>query len=183
MERSPQIQRNSGKAWIVSIMAKILEAIALLPKTYSSKTNMLKRYFLILLAAVSCWGCQAKSTPPEIELAEITQAQLDDLLFPVDYGLLINQSLDGNQSSLGKLMALGKQVDGGGAYGFGVMLQTIALEIGDDKFAEAVEKLSAQEIQRTYQLLLAGFDYGDHRYTVDDFETVLPKTYAVMNQS
>ncbi|WP_171971749.1 hypothetical protein [[Limnothrix rosea] IAM M-220] len=41
---------------------------------------MLKRYFFVLLAAVSVWGCQAKSTPPEIELAEITQAQLGDRL-------------------------------------------------------------------------------------------------------
>ncbi|AFY36646.1 hypothetical protein Lepto7376_0201 [[Leptolyngbya] sp. PCC 7376] len=142
---------------------------------------MLQRYFSTLLILLGLMGCQATVTEPEIELTDITEAQLNDLIFAVDYGQLINNSLDDDQKSLVKLMRLGKSVDGGGAYGFGVMLQTIALEIGDDDFAGATAKLTSAEKKLIHELLLAGFDYGDRRYEVTDFEIVLPQTYATTN--
>jgi hypothetical protein len=140
---------------------------------------MLKNLLIIMLTAVSLVGCQAQLTTPKIPVSFDTQAQLNDLLFPVDYGKLINLSLAGDQKSLVKLIRLEKHTNGGGAYGFGIMLQTIALEIGDAAFAETITILSTEELKKLHQLLLAGFDYGDSRYTVDDFEIILPKTYQI----
>ena len=142
---------------------------------------MFKRYCVALCLMLGLIGCQSTVTEPELELPEITEAQLKDLLFTADYGLLINKSLDGDTDSLAELMRLGKHTNGGGAYGFGVMLQAIALEIGDSEFAKATTKLSKDDKQLTHQLLLAGFDYGDERYTVDDFEVLLPETYKLTN--
>ena len=142
---------------------------------------MFKRCFVTLCLVLGLIGCQSTVTEPELELPEITEAQLKDLLFTADYGLLINKNLAGDTDSLAKLMRLGKHTNGGGAYGFGVMLQAIALEIGDTEFSEATTKLSKDDKQLTHQLLLAGFDYGDERYTVDDFEVMLPETYNTTN--
>jgi hypothetical protein len=135
----------------------------------------------ILITTLICFflvSCQSAITSPNIEVAEITQFQLSDLLFPVDYGLLINKSLEGDEKSLIKLIKLGKHTDGGGAYGFGAVLQTIALKIGDEAFFQTIQKLSSKELKELHLFLSAGFEYGDPAYNPDDFPKLLPKTYA-----
>jgi hypothetical protein len=140
---------------------------------------MLNKKLIIVIITLSLISCQSQLTKPNIEISFDTQTQLNDLLFPVDYGRLINLSLERDKKSLVKLIRLGKYTNGGGAYGFGIMLQTIALEIGDSAFAEAIITLSSQELKTLHQLLLAGFDYGDSRYNIDDFQVILPKTYQI----
>ena len=145
--------------------------------------NLGYRFLLPVLAAVGggviACGSAAK-TPSEIPIWDITQSQLSDSLFPVDYGALVNQSLAGDREALISLIRLGQYTDAAGALGFGVLLQAIALQIGDENFAEACRELSDQEREFTHSLLEAGFDYGDEAYQVEDLPRQLPLTVEVL---
>jgi hypothetical protein len=118
-------------------------------------------------------------TPPEIEVAEITRSQLDDLIIPVDYGRLINQSLAGDARSLRRLVRLSSHTSGGGAYGLGAVLAEIAIHVGDRDYAAAIQPLSSQDLGWLHLLLQAGFEYGLPDYDPGAFATELPRTYAL----
>ena len=133
----------------------------------------------VLLGGMIACGSVAQ-TPSQIPIWDITQSQLNDLLIPVDYGALVNRSLEGDREALISLIRLGQYTDAAGALGFGVLLQAIALRIGDEAFAEACRGLSSQERERTYHILEAGFDYGDEAYQVEDLPRQLPLTVEVL---
>lgn len=121
-------------------------------------------------------------TEPQIKIWNETKAQLDDRVFMLDYGALINRSLAGDSQSLLKLIELGKYTDAAGSYGFGCLLQKIALKIGDRQFAETVKVLPPEKLKSLYIFLLAGFDYGNPQYQIEDFEFVLPITYKLLEK-
>ncbi|WP_139276683.1 hypothetical protein [Spirulina major] len=118
-------------------------------------------------------------TPPELEVVEITRSQLEDLLIPVNYGGLINQSLAGDAPSLRRLIRLARHTNGGGAYGFGAVLAKIALQIGDQDFFAAIQPLSSPELGRLHHFLGAGFEYGVAQSGLEDFADQLPQTYTL----
>jgi hypothetical protein len=134
---------------------------------------------ILMVIMINLFGCQSQITPSNLEIPTDTQAQLQDLLFPVDYGKLINLSLEGDGKSLVKLIRLSQYTSGGGAYGLGDILSQIALKIGDASFAETITVLSSQELENLHYLLLAGFEYGNPQYKIEDFALLLPKTYTM----
>ena len=147
----------------------------------SWKSNLGVLLSTITALSVGLAGCVSTSqTPSQLPIWDITQSQLDDLLIPVDYGALVNQSLSGDRDALVALMQLGDETNGGGAYGFGALLQAIALRIGDEKFAAACQKLADSERQLTGTLLKAGFEYGDPAYRLEDLPRLLPLTMSAL---
>ncbi|MEM9244139.1 MAG: hypothetical protein AAGA67_00140, partial [Cyanobacteria bacterium P01_F01_bin.153] len=123
---------------------------------------------------------EATKTPPQIPIADITQSQLDDALFPVDYGALVNRSLGGDRDALVQLIKLGDKTDGGGAYGFGSLLKDIAFEIGDEKFAAACRELSGSERELAFLMMELGFEYGDRNLSPEDLPRKLPLTVEIL---
>ena len=143
------------------------------------------RWQIVFSTAAICGGLaacgDATKMPSQIPIAEITQSQLDDALIPVDYGALVNRSLEGDHDALVQLIKLGDQTDGGGAYGFGSLLKDIAFRVGDEKFAAACEELSSSERELTFLMMELGFEYGDRDLSPEDLPSKLPLTVKALN--
>lgn len=134
---------------------------------------------LLYIISFMCFACSdGRKVINGIEVSELLLSASEEQ--NIDYCKLLNESTEGNDGSIRKLVLL-KFYDAAG-YDHGAVLVDLIELIGEDKFIYSLTTTNCEEKKRIIGYIEVGLEYGNNaNLQKQTFREAFPKIYKFLN--